>query len=66
MATSQLSSPGLTGDPVRRGSSAEIQAPLAYWIARSSRATTAEKSFEGCVGIFVPAKPIKIHAGADG
>ena len=31
------------GDPVRRGSHAESRSLSAYWIARSSRATTAER-----------------------
>jgi hypothetical protein len=30
------------GDPVRRGLSAQAQAPLEYWIVRSSRTMTGE------------------------
>jgi hypothetical protein len=36
----QSSSPAHAGDPVRRGFSVQSLAPLEYWIARSSRATT--------------------------
>jgi hypothetical protein len=39
------SSPAKAGDPVRRGLSAHALAPLEYWIARSSRAMTAEWLF---------------------
>ena len=37
-----MSSPAKAGDPVRRGLSIQSQPPLEYWIARSSRAMTAE------------------------
>src|SRR5262245_64977082 len=37
-----LSSPAKAGDPVRRGLSSQSLASLEYWVARSSRAMTAE------------------------
>src|SRR5258708_1182726 len=35
------SSSAKAGDPARRGFTAQSQLPLEYWVARSSRATTA-------------------------
>ncbi len=39
-----LSSPAKAGDPVRRGSSIQSLTSLEYWVARSSRAMTAEQT----------------------